>query len=164
MQFVRCFVRWPSFVTCTVLCLGLGLLSGCGGESAGDQVTNPPPPPPLSVPDGTFDVASTVVFNTCATAAAYDEPLDIQIDESSFSAGTEWVGTWDAKKAEGFGESEHVQSTLRSCTITTWTTIHVKFSSEDEFDGEIVFITRLSGSCGQRSPCLTTWHIKGSRQ
>jgi hypothetical protein len=138
------------------------LLTGCGGDDGPAQTTGPPPPPPLQVSSGLFDVTANIIFDTCNSNMTYSGTYEIQIDDLSFSMGDEWLGTWDPKTTMGVGESEHDRTTMRLCTVTTWTSVNVTFQSEDEFTGVITFRRRVDGEC--RTPCVTTWGIAGVRQ
>ncbi len=138
------------------------LLTGCGGDDGPAQTTGPPPLPPLQVSNGLFDVTANIIFDTCNSTTTHNGTYEIQIDDRSFSMGTKWVGAWDPKTTMGTGESERDRTTMRLCTVTTWTSVNVTFQSEDEFTGVITFRQRVDGAC--RTPCVTTWGIAGVRQ
>lgn len=148
----------------SLLVLAFATLIGCGDESSPTQVDDNPPPPPIEVASGAFDVTSSVLFNGCNRTEMFDGTYEIQIEDTTFSMGAQWHGTWDANAVEGFGESDHEESVIRLCTITTWTTVRVEFTSADEFSGEVVYRSRVSGSCGDRTNCQSTWRVTGVRQ
>jgi hypothetical protein len=140
------------------------IMAGCGDEDGPNQVTGPPAPP-LQVDSGTFEVTTEVVFNGCNSARIFDGMYNIQIDESGFAMG-DWSGHWsaNAKSLTADGETARSQRTTRGCTITSWTEVHIIFTSEDEFVGHIIYRYRVVPStCVCCDNCQSTWSITGLR-
>jgi hypothetical protein len=142
-----------------LLCLAVS----CGDDAGPTQVTNGGPPP-IIVESGTFEVTSWSIYDGCALSSTLEETYDIQIDSTSFTMGDDWFGEWDEKRLQANAESEHVKQIQRLCTITTWTTVHITFTSEDEFSGDAIFRHRISGTCENETNCQTTWRMTGIRQ
>lgn len=145
----------------------LAFTFGCGDESATEpQTTTPPPPSPMEVPSGSFAVTSGIIFDSCSSTTTYDQTYNVQIDDTGFSMGNDWTGTWTSTPTElkCNGESVHDREDIRDCSTTTFTTVELKFSSPDEFSGTIVFFKNAVGPCTTRENCRTTWRINGTRQ
>ena len=170
-------VRWPaglgrrpvaflSLLRIVLVALMALVPAGCGGGS--DNVTDPPnPPKPLEVGSGNFNISTWVTFNGCELTKTFSETYWIQIDESGFSMG-DWSGSWTAESSSltASGESEHKSVTLRDCTVTTWTTVSLDFTSEDAFTGHVIFRRRATGGsceCATCTQCQSAWGISGVR-
>lgn len=157
--------RTPARSTALVLLAAVTavLIAACGAEdTTGDRIIAPPPPPQVS--SGLFNLAATLQFDGCNSTTVYDSVYEIQITDSTFTMGADWSGQWSPSTLKATGESEHVKETVRFCTITTWSTLQITFTSEDEFFGTIVYRRRLLGDCGTRTPCQTSWTISGVRR
>ncbi|MFQ5512364.1 MAG: hypothetical protein ACE5EO_11015 [Candidatus Krumholzibacteriia bacterium] len=161
-------IRWSTGVASATRAILLVLvtlsLTACGGDESPTQVTNPNPP--LQVPSGSFDVVAAESFNGCNLPTDYNGTYRIDINASGFAMGTDWTGSWsaDANSLEANGESDHVQTVVRSCTMTDWTTVNLTFTSADEFFGSIVYRHRTAGACTAQTPCQSSWTITGTRQ
>ena len=145
-----------------LLALATFFVAACGDESA------PPPvvgPPPITVESGFFDVITGPGFNGCDKPDVYDgNTYEIQINGTAFSMGDDWTGTWNPNTLLGSGSTEPISNTFKSCIITTWTSVNITFSSEDEFSGSILFRRRLRGDCENFTPCTSSWQIAGVRK
>jgi hypothetical protein len=172
-------VRWPaglgrrpvaflSLLRIVLVALMALVPAGCGGGGGSDNVTDPPnPPKPLEVGSGDFNISTWVTFNGCELTKTFLESYSIQIDESGFSMG-DWSGSWTAESSSltASGESEHESVTMRDCTVTTWTTVSLDFTSEDAFTGHVIFRRRAIGGsceCATCTECQSAWGISGVR-
>lgn len=137
---------------------------GCGGGGGGPTSGNEEPPPALNVAGGTFDLTAEEMYNPCEMTVAYDGAYDITIDGDIFAMGSDWTGSWNTNDASGSAQSAIESDTnQRGCTVNKWTSVHVTFSSEDEFSGTITYRRRVfNGECD--APCTSTWSIHGVRQ
>jgi hypothetical protein len=124
-------------------------------------------PKPLQVGSGDFTVTTWVTFNGCELTKTFLETYRIQIDESGFAMG-DWTGSWTAKPnlLTAIGESQHESVTIRDCTVTTWTTVTLDFTSEEAFTGHVTFRRRAGGGaceCVTCTDCQSAWGISGVR-
>jgi hypothetical protein len=149
-----------------MLAICISGISGCGGdEVAAPEVTSPPPDEtPLVIVGGSFDVQTTLGFDSCDLGTEFDSVYVIVIDSVGFWMGADWAGTWDAETLSGRAESVHKIREYRFCTLTSWTTVDITFLSEDEFYGHIVHRRRAVGDCTTSTPCLTSWWVGGTRR
>jgi hypothetical protein len=140
------------------------LLAGvvaCGGGS--DPVTPPVnQQPPMNVASGPFTVIATMSIDECARTDDWNGQYDIEIDGKAFTMGP-FTGTWDESAHLARGETAHATHTVRSCTISDWTTVYLTFTNKDSFYGSIVFRHRIAGECANLKVCSTTWTIVGKR-
>ena len=153
-----CDIVPPAWVVFVVL---TSFMTACGDESAPPkQITAPPQR--ITVDSGTFEVTERIAFNGCNSTKTFEGTYDIQIDESAFSMGN-WSGDWSANTLNARGQSAQAQTTIRGCTITTWTEVDITFTSGDEFYGHITYRYRVAGSCACCKACQSTWTITGVR-
>lgn len=141
------------------------LLAGCGSSGGGSPTSgNDEPPVTLNVTSGTFDVTATRAYDQCGRSTDYNGAYDVTIDGNTFAMGTEWEGSYNPSAASASAQSSiNVVIDHRDCKVNDFTTVNVKFSSEDEFSGTITYRRRLlSGECD--TSCITTWTIHGTRQ
>ena len=152
----------PGIVNSIVATLLICGVTACSSDDEPEQVTGPGNENQLKVASGTFEVTSNVIFTTCNNPPSFDGEYDVQITDQDFTMGTDWVGSWNPNNSTALGESEHVRTVIRFCTITEWTEVNITFSSEDEFTGDVIYRRRVNGDCS--SPCTTTWGIAGVRK
>jgi len=141
----------------------LALLLGCGGGSS-DPVAPPPPKSTLKIAGGTFDVTATLTTNGCAMSTLWDGPYEVEIDSTSFSMGS-WTGKWNPDTVSASANSQKDVTTTRSCVATRYSSIYITFYSEDTFSGSVVYRVRYGSGCSaDRTPCTTSWMVRGTRQ
>ena len=149
-----------------LIVLPASVLAGCGGGS--DDGTGPTDPPkPLEVGSGDFTVTTWVTFNGCDLTKTFLETYSVKIDETGFEMG-DWSGTWSAESnsLSASGESAHESVTMRDCTVISWTTVTLKFTSKEAFTGHVTFRRRASGGsceCVTCTDCQSAWGISGVR-
>jgi hypothetical protein len=140
------------------------LLTGCGDEEAERVTSVSGPTPPMTIDSGFFEVTGKIAHNGCELTKSYDATYWVRIDSSGFSMGPEWTWSWDADAAQASGESAHRIVDRKACRITSWSTVSITFTSEDEFSGYILYRDRAVGECPNDKSCQTSWTITGSRQ
>jgi uncharacterized lipoprotein NlpE involved in copper resistance len=138
------------------------VLAGCGTSSSPVATKDTQTGNTLEVPDGVFDVTANKGLDQCDSKVDYNGSYLIQIDGSTFTMGDDWTGMWDENNSLGSGSSPHQSETFRQCTISTWTSVNITFSSANEFTGSITLNKRVTGDCD--TPCLSTWLISGTRR
>lgn len=141
----------------------LAALVACGGGGGSDPVKpSTPTKSPMQVENGSFVVTATVSFDGCAVRTPWSGNYDVAIDSTAFSMGP-FTGKWDAKSAAAEGETEKMVSSTRGCTSTIYSSIYITFTNPNHFAGTLIYKERLTGSCGTRAGCTSSWIVRGDR-
>lgn len=160
--------QYPGRLRLFVLAIAAIAFLGCGGDEDESSPTAPVAPA-FVVGSGTFDVTNVHIVGNCAPTVVHPDTFDITINGTDFSVDPmmkrSTSGTWDAKKLTGNGEWGRSVTIIRNvCTVTSYWSVSIKFSSEDEFRGHISFRRRLSANCDAQTECTATWTVHGVRR
>jgi len=146
------------------LIVAICLVGSCGGGDGNTLPASSPFAPVLEVESGSFDVLAEVSFNGCNSTTNYDGRYDVAFTDTSFAMAG-WSGDYTAttNQLKADGETGHTMTQTRGCTIRTWTEVHLTFTSNNSFYGNITYRKRVSGSCDCCNQCTSTWRINGTR-
>ncbi len=148
-------LTWVSLMACSLF-----LVTGCGGGGE-ELATAPVDTEPLQVADGMFTITASEIFDSCDNQPSPAGQYEFKLTDGAFTFGTNLSGTWSVSDSRATGETIRDSNTVRFCTTTTWMEITIRFTSEDEFAGQIKYRRRVDGDCN--SACTTTWAVNGTR-
>ena len=146
------------------LIIAICLVGSCGGDNGDGLPATNPFAPAMEVESGSFDVVAKVSFNACNSTKDYSGTYNITFTDTSFTMAG-WSGDWNATPSQlkADGESAHTMMETRGCTIRTWTEVHLTFTSNDSFYGNITYRKRVSGTCDCCPRCTSSWTFNGTR-